>query len=182
MVPTTRNNDSLCSRHPASSVSATFESSQKMCLSHFQNCGWHNFRLGSCERKGSALALHRQGKSQMESCSAARRKSRRGRLYQGQPILLLYNRNEIFGEVLGESHRLYLVGLYDHDGPAGSISVAWRNGGWKDLTHRASVRVVEELSGAQLSRFMLYRDYSVSGCAPPAGLARRNSQKQGIMF
>lgn len=110
----------------------------------------------------------------MDECRAARRLAMPGGdrrcLQPGQPLLLLYQAEtaprEVFGEVKLLLRGHYLVRLYHEEGTTGAILL--RNCGrvWHDLTNRQRVWVVEELSGPQLSRFMLYRDYSSSGCAP----------------
>ncbi len=84
----------------------------------------------------------------------------RRRLQPEQPILLLYSRNEVFGEVAEILPTRYRIRLYGENGPAGSILLAKRGVAWRDLTHQVTLEVVEELSGPQISQFMLYRDYS----------------------
>lgn len=94
----------------------------------------------------------------------------RRRLQQGQPVLLIYSTDfgerEVFGEVTVLLEQNEVVRLYRPDGTTDAVLLAGRRRGWRDLTNGVSVEVVEELSGPQLSRFMLYRDYAQSGCAP----------------
>jgi len=88
------------------------------------------------------------------------RSAYRRRLQPEQPILLLYSRTQVFGEVTEIMPTRYRIRLYNENGPAGSILLAKRGVSWRDLSHRITLNVVEELSGPQLSQFMLYRDYS----------------------
>jgi hypothetical protein len=67
------------------------------------------------------------------------------------------------------------VRLYLNDGKTDAILLRFEAHCWTDLTNNVRVRVVEELSGAQLSRFMLCRDYAYSGCAP-----RRQPSLKGL--
>jgi hypothetical protein len=91
------------------------------------------------------------------------------RLQHGQPLLLRYptefGEREVFGEVTALLIKHNLVRLYREDGSVDAILIEEDGRGWLDATNRVRVKVVEELSGPQLSRFMLCRDYAHSGCA-----------------
>ena len=101
------------------------------------------------------------------------------RLQPAQPILLIYGDPEaafeVFGEVILLEPFRYLVRLYGRNGSPGSIRLVLHGRTWFDETKRRPVSVIEELSGAQLSTFMIYRDYSLSGCA-----LRRQSPLKGL--
>lgn len=90
-------------------------------------------------------------------------------LQPGQPILIVYpagrTPREVFGEVKLLLKSNYLVRLYLEDGATDAILLQSRGRVWRDLTNGVRAWVVEELSGPQLSRFLLYRDYSLSGAA-----------------
>jgi hypothetical protein len=72
---------------------------------------------------------------------------------------------EVFGEVILQTKDLDVVRLYREDGSTDAILLGQQGRGWRDTTNGIRVRVVEELSGPELSRFMLFRDYAHSGCA-----------------
>lgn len=103
----------------------------------------------------------------------------RRRLQPGQPLLLIYwdelGTREVFGEVRLPLKHFDLVRLYLEDGRTDAILLRFAARHWRDLTNGARVGVVEELTGPQLSRFMLYRDYAHSACAP-----RRQPSLKGL--
>ena len=90
------------------------------------------------------------------------------RLQPGQPLLLIYRGThgprEVFGEVKVLLKQQDVIRLYLDDGRTDAILLRLEGRLWLDVTNHVFIRVVEELSGAQLSRFMLYRDYAHSGC------------------
>lgn len=101
--------------------------------------------------------------------SLAQTRADRRCLQPGQPILILYpggrTPREVFGEVKLLLKSNYLVRLYLEDGSTDAILLQSCGRVWRDLTNGVRAWVVEELSGPQLSRFLLQRDYSLSGAA-----------------